>query len=177
MELIYDCIAVSNHYGSLAFGHYTAYAKNFETGHWYDYNDSSVSTIRGDPESEVVSSAAYVIYYVRRDFFPAKTVDFSQVKIRSLTSLPEEMAPPTVSPHPPQILAKQGTVLAQVEFPMGDTAPTFGGTGGMGGTGAENLEALDDSQEAAPPGYQHLSDEDGYKKDGESTESEPERDD
>ena len=41
--LLYDLYAVSNHYGSLAFGHYTAFAKNFETGKWYDYNDSSVT--------------------------------------------------------------------------------------------------------------------------------------
>ena len=99
VELIYDCIAVSNHYGSLAFGHYTAYAKNYETGQWYDFNDSSVNAILRDPETEVVSNAAYVIYYVRRDFFPSKLVDFSQVKIQSLTSLPEELAPPvTIAP-------------------------------------------------------------------------------
>ncbi|MFS8159970.1 MAG: hypothetical protein ACMG6E_07125 [Candidatus Roizmanbacteria bacterium] len=39
--LLYDLYAVSNHYGSLAFGHYTAYCKN--NGTWYDFNDSSVS--------------------------------------------------------------------------------------------------------------------------------------
>jgi hypothetical protein len=44
-KLEYDLVAVSNHYGSLAFGHYTAYAKNCETGNWYDYNDSSVSMV------------------------------------------------------------------------------------------------------------------------------------
>jgi uncharacterized UBP type Zn finger protein len=50
VSLIYDCIAVSNHYGSLVFGHYTAYAKNFETGKWYDFNDSSVSAVGPYPE-------------------------------------------------------------------------------------------------------------------------------
>ena len=30
--LIYDLFGVVNHYGSLNFGHYTAYAKNSETG-------------------------------------------------------------------------------------------------------------------------------------------------
>lgn len=110
VELLYDCIAVSNHYGSLAFGHYTAYAKNFESGKWYDFNDSSVSALSRDPENEVVSNAAYVIYYVRRDFFPTKVVNFSQVKIQSLTSLPEEMAPlVTISA---QIVAKHGPILS-----------------------------------------------------------------
>lgn len=43
--LTYDLMAVTNHYGSLSFGHYTAYGKNVETGVWYDYNDSSVSRV------------------------------------------------------------------------------------------------------------------------------------
>ena len=68
---IYDLYAVSNHYGSLAFGHYTAYSKNPETNNWYDFNDSSVNIFSDmSTESEVVSNAAYVLYYIRRDFFP-----------------------------------------------------------------------------------------------------------
>lgn len=39
-DLIYDLYAVSNHYGTLNFGHYTAIAKNHYNGKWYDYNDS-----------------------------------------------------------------------------------------------------------------------------------------
>jgi ubiquitin carboxyl-terminal hydrolase 4/11/15 len=39
----YELYAVSNHYGSMGGGHYTAYAKN--GGSWYDYNDSSVYKI------------------------------------------------------------------------------------------------------------------------------------
>ena len=35
---IYDLIAVDNHYGGLGGGHYTAFAKNFFDGRWYDYN-------------------------------------------------------------------------------------------------------------------------------------------
>ena len=67
-NLEYDLYAVSNHYGSLAFGHYTAYGKNHETGKWYDYNDSSVSEL--DSPNDVVTPSAYVLYYVRKDFFP-----------------------------------------------------------------------------------------------------------
>ena len=69
-SLLYDLYAVSNHYGSLAFGHYTAYAQNYQTGVWYDYNDSSVSRV--DNPSEVISGGAYVLYYIRRDFYPEK---------------------------------------------------------------------------------------------------------
>ena len=35
---IYDLIAVDDHYGGLGGGHYTAYAKNFVDGQWYNYN-------------------------------------------------------------------------------------------------------------------------------------------
>jgi len=40
---IYDLFAITNHFGSLSGGHYTAYAKNSLKNGWYDYNDSSVS--------------------------------------------------------------------------------------------------------------------------------------
>lgn len=30
--LVYDLFAVSNHFGSTGFGHYTAYAKNWKNG-------------------------------------------------------------------------------------------------------------------------------------------------
>lgn len=35
---IYDLIAVDDHYGGLGGGHYTAYARNFMDGKWYNYN-------------------------------------------------------------------------------------------------------------------------------------------
>ena len=57
----YDLFAVSQHYGGCGGGHYTAICKNF--GKWYNYNDSSVS--RGS-ENDVVSSAAYVLFYRRQ---------------------------------------------------------------------------------------------------------------
>lgn len=43
---IYDLYAVSNHYGSLNGGHYTATCRNSETNGWYDFNDGSVSSGR-----------------------------------------------------------------------------------------------------------------------------------
>lgn len=73
---------MSNHYGSLAFGHYTAYGKNFETGKWYDYNDSSVSEVHSyHGDNSVVTKDAYVLYYIRKDFFPDGKIDFNLVKI------------------------------------------------------------------------------------------------
>lgn len=59
---IYDLYAVSNHYGGLGGGHYTAFAKNGDR--WYDFNDSSV---HGVSESSIVGSGAYILFYMRRE--------------------------------------------------------------------------------------------------------------
>ena len=40
-EYVYDLFAVDNHFGGLGGGHYTAMAKNFYDGQWYDYNGKS----------------------------------------------------------------------------------------------------------------------------------------
>ena len=60
---VYDLYAISNHYGSMGGGHYTAYCRNIN-GNWYDFNDSSVSEVR-NPNS-VITAAAYVLFYKRR---------------------------------------------------------------------------------------------------------------
>ena len=73
-SLIYDLHAVSNHYGSLAFGHYTAFCKNAKSGEWYDFNDSSVSEL-GSPQ-DAITTAAYVLYYKRRDFYPDGNINY-----------------------------------------------------------------------------------------------------
>ncbi len=61
---IYDCFAVVNHSGDLGGGHYTAYAKHCVTRKWYHFDDSRVSPAS---EGSVVSSAAYILFYVRRE--------------------------------------------------------------------------------------------------------------
>jgi len=61
---IYDLFAVTNHYGSLGGGHYTAYAKSPLKKLWYDFNDSSVS--RQSPD-EIVTSAGYLLFYKKRE--------------------------------------------------------------------------------------------------------------
>ena len=57
---IYNLFAVSQHYGSTGFGHYTAVCKNFDK--WYSYNDSSIHPCN---EKEARSQAAYVLFYRR----------------------------------------------------------------------------------------------------------------
>ena len=59
--IYYDLYAVSNHYGSLNGGHYTAYAYNAHLKKWYEFNDGSVSQVSS--VDEVVSSGAYLLFY------------------------------------------------------------------------------------------------------------------
>ncbi|XP_055563518.1 ubiquitin carboxyl-terminal hydrolase 4 isoform X2 [Falco biarmicus] len=61
---VYDLIAVSNHYGAMGVGHYTAYAKNKVDGKWYYFDDSSVLLAS---EDQIVTKAAYVLFYQRRN--------------------------------------------------------------------------------------------------------------
>ncbi|KAM3143639.1 hypothetical protein pb186bvf_004401, partial [Paramecium bursaria] len=56
---VYDLFAVSNHYGGLGGGHYTAYAKSSNDNRWYDFNDASVRDLKSSPQSD----AAYVLFY------------------------------------------------------------------------------------------------------------------
>nr|CAB3267545.1 ubiquitin carboxyl-terminal hydrolase 15 [Phallusia mammillata] len=60
----YNLIAVSNHYGGLGGGHYTAYAKNSVDNEWHYFDDSSVSP---SSEDRVVTKAAYMLVYQRQD--------------------------------------------------------------------------------------------------------------
>ena len=62
-NLIYDLYAVSNHFGSLNGGHYTAYCQNPIIKKWFEFDDSDVSKL---DSSKIVSKAAYVLFYRRR---------------------------------------------------------------------------------------------------------------
>lgn len=62
--MLYDLYAVSNHFGGLHGGHYTAYGFNSHLGKWYEFNDSSVSSA---DERDVVTAGAYLLFYRRRE--------------------------------------------------------------------------------------------------------------
>lgn len=57
----YMLYAVSNHYGSMGGGHYTAFVHH-GGGQWYDFDDSHVYPISQD---KIKTSAAYVLFYRR----------------------------------------------------------------------------------------------------------------
>ncbi|XP_027367832.1 ubiquitin carboxyl-terminal hydrolase 10-like isoform X2 [Abrus precatorius] len=59
---VYDLYAISNHYGGLGGGHYTAYCKLIDDNKWCHFDDSHVTPAT---EGEIKSSAAYVLFYQR----------------------------------------------------------------------------------------------------------------
>uniref|UniRef100_A0A8C6TWG1 Ubiquitin carboxyl-terminal hydrolase n=1 Tax=Neogobius melanostomus TaxID=47308 RepID=A0A8C6TWG1_9GOBI len=56
----YSLYGVSNHYGGLDGGHYTAYCKNAVKQRWFKFDDHEVSELS---TSSVKSSAAYILFY------------------------------------------------------------------------------------------------------------------
>lgn len=60
-DTIYDLFAISQHFGGMSSGHYTALCKNNNI--WYDFDDESVSQY---DEKSVVNSAAYLLFYRKR---------------------------------------------------------------------------------------------------------------
>ncbi|CAJ0824154.1 21934_t:CDS:2 [Entrophospora sp. SA101] len=59
---VYNLYAVSNHYGGLNGGHYTACVRNSFKNEWHNFDDSRVSVCK---EESVKSRAAYNLFYVR----------------------------------------------------------------------------------------------------------------
>jgi len=89
VEAKYDLYAISNHYGGTGGGHYVAFALNGDK--WYQYDDSNVTEIK---EAKLCSSAAYVLFYKRKDITPSTTLEsltqrvpetfkISEIKIKS----------------------------------------------------------------------------------------------
>jgi len=62
--------AVSNHYGTMDAGHYTAYCKNSEYNKWFKFDDQEVMEINGN---EVRSAAAYILFYIAIDYAEYQT--------------------------------------------------------------------------------------------------------
>jgi ubiquitin carboxyl-terminal hydrolase 4/11/15 len=56
----YELYAISNHYGGLGGGHYSAYAKLIDENRWYHFDDAHVSPVS---EADIKTSAAYLLFY------------------------------------------------------------------------------------------------------------------
>jgi len=106
--MIYDLIAVDNHYGGLGGGHYTAYVKNWYDGKWY-YCDGEFSirksiwmyanadwrmidaSVREAQANSVVTPAAYLLFYRRRADKPLGGSKFEQIVTRNFPPAAEEV--------------------------------------------------------------------------------------
>lgn len=61
-EYVYDLVAVSNHYGNMMGGHYTAFCRSPVDGKWREFNDTKVTLL----DHTVVTKEAYILFYQRR---------------------------------------------------------------------------------------------------------------
>ncbi|XP_024965664.1 ubiquitin carboxyl-terminal hydrolase 5-like isoform X4 [Cynara cardunculus var. scolymus] len=59
---VYELYALTNHFGSMGSGHYTAHIKLIDENRWYNFDDSHISPVN---EDDVKSNAAYVLFYRR----------------------------------------------------------------------------------------------------------------
>ena len=95
---LYDLFAVCNHFGRMGFGHYTAFARDWMDmysstnnnnpatttstatassassstsggGGWYKYDDEDVTPVT-EPEGQIRTPAAYILFYRRRPANP-----------------------------------------------------------------------------------------------------------
>jgi len=90
-QAVYDLLSVSNHYGGMGGGHYTAYGKNKIDGNWHYFDDSSVTQTN---EEAVVTKAAYVLFYQRR------TINKSKRNIPAAAGSADEATTSTVGGQP-----------------------------------------------------------------------------
>ncbi|KAJ5949290.1 hypothetical protein N7454_000874 [Penicillium verhagenii] len=77
-SLEYDLFAVDCHSGTMSGGHYFAYAKNWVTGDWVSFNDSS-ATVVSNPEQTVICPAAYLLFYRRKSAGPLGNADLQKM--------------------------------------------------------------------------------------------------
>ena len=63
VPVLYDLYAVSNHFGGLGGGHYTASVRHLEDGEWLNFDDSHVS----ECVTDLSETAGYVLFYTRQE--------------------------------------------------------------------------------------------------------------
>ncbi|KAJ3374234.1 ubiquitin-specific protease doa4 [Allomyces arbusculus] len=80
---VYDLYAVANHYGGLDRGHYTAMVNHGDKG-WFMFDDARVAH---HTEDQIVTPAAYLLFYLRR---PDAGADHTDSSIRSDVGEPLE---------------------------------------------------------------------------------------
>ncbi|MCJ1390087.1 CSN-associated deubiquitinating enzyme Ubp12 [Xylographa bjoerkii] len=155
---IYDLFAVDNHYGGLGGGHYTAFAQNFYDKSWYEYNDSMSSRRNA---KDVVTSAAYLLFYRRRSVKPLGGPYFEQI-IHAANDPPQE-DPVSQTPsraESPSVSAGEGKRLdgfsrnGSSSASHGAEAAHQAGSGGLR-DGMLTAARIKDNSDRSPPDYSH----------------------
>ncbi|KAM0434466.1 hypothetical protein ACHAPT_003562 [Fusarium lateritium] len=145
---IYDLIGVDDHYGGLGGGHYTAYAKNFVDGRWYNYNDSSVSPV-SDP-STCITSAAYLLFYRRRSSIPLGGSRFGVISEKYRTS-EENSEEDDEEVGEGQRLGEGSSLNGSSSAGIGAAAVRRRGDRGSGSVAVKALAGPDDEADDPPP--------------------------
>ncbi|KAI9864016.1 MAG: CSN-associated deubiquitinating enzyme Ubp12 [Trichoglossum hirsutum] len=143
-EMVYDLFAVDNHYGGLGGGHYTAIAKNFFDGQWYEYNDSSVS--RRTPES-AVTSAAYLLFYRRRSDRPLGGPLFERIFDQQNGDIESELSSRAESP------AGDDQRLGDSSRNGSSSAYQGRGASHQGADGSSGANPVEGNESGDPPAY------------------------
>jgi len=66
-NIIYDLVAISEHYGSCNYGHYISHCKNMLNNNWYKFDDDDINYIPNENISnEIITKNAYILFYVLR---------------------------------------------------------------------------------------------------------------
>ena len=68
---------MSNHFGGVGGGHYTAFAKSVTDDKWYEFDDSYASPCAS--ENDVITGAAYSLFYRQRGFCDVNNIDYDQI--------------------------------------------------------------------------------------------------
>jgi hypothetical protein len=67
-DSFYDLCAISQHYGTLSSGHYTAFCKN--ENEWYNFDDESIKKINNI--NHIVSKGAYILIFRKKSLGQSK---------------------------------------------------------------------------------------------------------
>ena len=68
------------HTGTLNGGHYTAIAKNYVDGNWYEFNDHQVIKINKNDTQKIITNHAYILFYQKKGIDFENIVDYSMIK-------------------------------------------------------------------------------------------------
>ena len=67
-DSFYDLCAISQHYGTLSSGHYTAFCKN--ENEWYNFDDETIKKISNI--NYIVSKGAYILIFRKKSLGQSK---------------------------------------------------------------------------------------------------------